>query len=178
MSDIGFVVPTAMTVAAVDAVDQAVDEASDNPDEDLGRLDGSATDDILAEGLTVDLGRFEVAEDEYGVCRDPPAADRNHRAGETFTYDIQVEAVDESGKRIVDDMVVTSAFGAGQSQDLDLFEFVEGYETWPGRAARLPTKSDHRSPPRGQQQARCPLPHDDERVARASGGHIHQGSVA
>jgi hypothetical protein len=125
LAGIGFGVSTAITVAAVDAMDQAVNEAADDLDEDLGRIDGSGTDDILATDLTVDLGKFEVTEDEYGLVETRLPVTVTNNADEKFTYDIQVEAVDKSGKRIADDLLITSALGAGQSQDLDLFSFVE-----------------------------------------------------
>jgi hypothetical protein len=125
LAGIGFGVSTAITVAAVDAMDQAVNEASDDLDEDLGRMDGSETDEILATDLAVDLELPEVEEDEYGFVETRLPVTVTNKAGEKFTYDIQVEAVDESGNRIADDMLITSALGSGQSQDLDLFSFVE-----------------------------------------------------
>lgn len=125
LAGIGFGVSTALTVAAVDAVDQSVNDAADDIDEDLGRMDGSGTDDILATDLEVDLGTFEVAEDESGFVETRLPVTVTNTADEKFTYDIQVEAVDESGKRIADDLLITSDLGAGQAQDMDLFEFVE-----------------------------------------------------
>ena len=124
LAGIGFGVSTAIAVAAVDAMDQAVNEAADDLDEDLGRMDGSGTDDILATDLAVDLGKFEATEDEYGFVETRLPVTVTNKANEKFTYDIQVEAVDGSGKRIADDMLITSALGAGQSQDLDMFAFV------------------------------------------------------
>ena len=121
LTGIGFGISTAITLAAVDAVD----EAAADLDEDFGRLDGSATDDILAKDLTVDLGKFEASEDEYGIVETRLPVTVTNKASEKATYDVQVEAVDKSGKRITDDMLVTSALGAGQAQDLNLFEFVE-----------------------------------------------------
>lgn len=125
LSGIGFAVSTAVTFAAVDAMDEAVGDASADLDEELGRLDGSATEDILANDLTVDLGTFQVVEDEFGYAETAlPVAVTNH-AAEALSYNVQIEAVDAKGKRIADDFLLVSDLAPGQSQDQEVFVFVE-----------------------------------------------------
>lgn len=125
LSGVGFAASTAFTIAAVDAVDEAVGDASADLDADLGRLDGSATEDILASDLTVDLGTFQAVEDEYGIVETALPVTVINNAAEAFSYDVQVEAVDADGKRIADDFLLVSDLAPGQSQDQEVFVFVE-----------------------------------------------------
>ncbi|MCP2264390.1 DUF4190 domain-containing protein [Promicromonospora thailandica] len=121
LSGIGFAVSTAVTLAAVDAVEEASAELGD----DLDRLDGSATEDVLATDLTVDLGTFEATEDEFGLVESALPVTVTNNAAEAFSYDVRIEAVDGDGKRIADDILFVSELAAGQSQDHELFVFVQ-----------------------------------------------------
>lgn len=125
LSGIGFAVSTAVTIAAVDAVDEAVGDASADLDADLGRMDGSATEDILASDLTVDLGAFQATEDEYGFVETALPVTVVNNAAEPFSYSVQIEAVDADGKRIADDILLVSDLAPGQSQDQEVFVLVE-----------------------------------------------------
>jgi hypothetical protein len=125
LSGIGFAVSTAFTLAAVDAVDEAVGDASAELDADLGRMDGSATEDILASDLTVELGTFQAVEDEYGFVETVLPVTVVNNADEAFSYDVQIEAVDAEGKRIADDILLVSDLAPNQSQDQEVFVFVE-----------------------------------------------------
>lgn len=121
LAGIGFAVSTAFTVAAVDAMDTAVDEL----DADLDRIDGSATDDLLATDVSVELGAFEAESDEFGLVESALPVTVTNTADEAFSYTIQIEAVDADGNRLADDYVYADELAPGQKKDEKVFLFVE-----------------------------------------------------
>lgn len=109
---------------AADELDEAVASASAEADDALSRVDGSATEQILAEDLTVELGAFEGSVDEYGLVTSALPVTLTNKADEAHSYNVQIEAVDASGARIGDDYAMTSELGSGQSESVDVFQLV------------------------------------------------------
>lgn len=109
---------------AADEIDEAIASASAEADDAMSRVDGSATEQILAEDLTVELGSFEGSVDEYGLVTSALPVTLTNKAADAHSYNVQIEAVDAGGARIGDDFAMTSQLGSGQSESVELFQLV------------------------------------------------------
>ncbi|MFI2103952.1 FxLYD domain-containing protein [Isoptericola sp. NPDC019693] len=99
--------------------------ALDSVSADLDKISGDATEQVLADDVTVEIGDFTADEDEYGLATTALPVTLTNTSDETQSYDVTVEAVDESGQRIAEDVAYVSDLRAGQSQQVDVFQFVE-----------------------------------------------------
>ncbi|MFD7310671.1 FxLYD domain-containing protein [Promicromonospora sp. NPDC059942] len=111
----------AFYVSTIDAVSEGVDEAGAELDSNLDKMDGSATEEILKNDLTVDIGSFEAKTDDVGLVETSLPVKITNKADEAYTYDVSVEAVDASGDRIEEDWASTNSLKPGQSQSFELF---------------------------------------------------------
>lgn len=93
-------------------------------DEDMGNLSGENTDEILGKSVDVTLGTFEVITGEYGITDTKLPVSVTNKTSETKSFSIQIEAVDESGKRLDTDTIYANNLTAGQSQDFESFIFI------------------------------------------------------
>ncbi|MFP3715128.1 FxLYD domain-containing protein [Puerhibacterium sp. TATVAM-FAB25] len=109
---------------AADEIDEAIASASAEADDALSRVDGSATEDILASDLSVEMGAFEGSVDEYGLVTSALPVTLTNNASEAHSYNVHIEAVDAAGARIGDDYAMTSDLGSGQSESVELFQIV------------------------------------------------------
>lgn len=108
-----------------DTIDSAVDEASTAFDESMAASTGEKTEELLGTDVEVDLGKFNVTKDEFGLTDTELTVTVANKLNESKSYTIHIEAVDESGKRIADDYVYANDLGAGQAQEFKVFQFVE-----------------------------------------------------
>ncbi|MFC4335753.1 FxLYD domain-containing protein [Salininema proteolyticum] len=106
------------------AFNDAVDEVNDEIDDTVNRMDGSATEDILENELTVEFGEFTVEEDEYGFQEPSVEVTFTNVSEETESYTVTVEAADADGNRIAEDYFYASDLQAGQSVTEKLFTLV------------------------------------------------------
>ena len=93
-------------------------------DEDMGNLSGENTDEILGKSVDVTLGTFEVITGDYGMIDTKLLISVTNKTSETKSFSIQIEAVDESGKRLDTDTIYANNLTAGQSQDFESFIFI------------------------------------------------------
>jgi hypothetical protein len=107
-----------------DAIDDAVDTADKEAKESFDSSTGKNTDDLLANDVSVEIGKFQVKEDEFMTETTLPVKITNKNS-EAKSYEIKIEAVDSTGKRIADDTVYVDNLGASQSQEFKAFQFVE-----------------------------------------------------
>lgn len=124
LSGIGVLASQAIYGAAIDEVSESLDEATQELDESIDRMDGNATEDILANDLSVEIEAFDGEADEYGLVTSKLPVTLTNTADDVHSYNVQIEAIDASGARIGDDYASTSELGSGQSESFDLFQFV------------------------------------------------------
>lgn len=109
-----------ITLAMQSAVSDAIDEASN----ELDKATGSSTEEVLKNDVSVNLGKFIVTEDEYGLTDTKLVVKVKNITDENKSYSIHVEAVDSNGKRIDDDYVYADNLAAGQTQDFEIFNLI------------------------------------------------------
>ncbi|MGW2095315.1 FxLYD domain-containing protein [Promicromonospora sukumoe] len=113
----GVIASQAFYVSTIDAVSESVDEAGD----DVDKMAGDATEEILKNDLTVKIGSFETKTDDLGLVESALPVKITNKADKRYSYVVSVEAVDKSGDRIEEDLATTSTLKPGQSQSFDLF---------------------------------------------------------
>lgn len=104
---------------------KAVSDSLDALSEELSTASGENTEQVLADSADVVLGDFEVTEGEYGMTDTKMTVTVTNKTSETKSFTIQVEAVDSNGNRINQDYVYANNLTAGQSQEFDIFQYVE-----------------------------------------------------
>lgn len=107
---------------------QALSDSLETLSNDLDKATGSSTEDVLKNDIDVTLGNFEVKKDEYGFAETSLKVNVKNKTSETKSFNIQVEAVDENGNRITNDYIYANSLTAGQSQEFELFTYVEESE--------------------------------------------------
>lgn len=103
-----------------DSLNKASEEINKTADD----ITGKNTEDILKNDVTVTPGEFTVSSDEYGVQSPKLPVSVTNKMSDKKSFSIQIEAVDTSGNRILDDTVYANDLGAGQSQDFEAFKLV------------------------------------------------------
>lgn len=101
-----------------------LDEAVDQSTQQLNKMTGDATDDILGVDVEVTIGDYSISKDQYGLVKSDLPVTVKNLLNEPASFWINVEAVDANGSRINDDTVIINDLGAGQSTKLDAFAFV------------------------------------------------------
>lgn len=101
-----------------------LNEAVDQSTQQLNKMTGDATDDILGVDVEVTIGDYSISKDQYGLVKSDLPVTVTNLLKEPTSFWINVEAVDANGSRINDDTVIVNDLGAGQSTKLDAFAFV------------------------------------------------------
>lgn len=110
-----------LTVLGTQAIfSAAVDDAS----QQLDKMTGDATDEVLGVDVDVSLGEFSIRKDSYGLVKSELPVTITNLLDEQATYWVKVEAVDASGSRIADDTVYVNDLGPGQSTTQKAFPYV------------------------------------------------------
>lgn len=102
-----------------------IDGASKEVNKSLDKASGNATAEILGKDVDVTLGTFTATTGDYGIVTTSLPVKITNKLSESKSYTVKVEAVDASGNRILDDTVYADKLGAGQSQDLEAFKYIE-----------------------------------------------------
>lgn len=101
-----------------------LNEAVDQSTQQLNKMTGDATDDILGVDVEVTIGDYSISKDQYGLVKSGLPVTVKNLLKEPASFWINIEAVDANGSRINDDTVIINDLGAGQSTKLDAFAFV------------------------------------------------------
>lgn len=101
-----------------------LNEAVDQSTQQLNKMTGDATDDILGVDVEVTIGDYSISKDQYGLVKSDLPVTVTNLLKEPASFWINVEAVDANGSRINDDTVIVNDLGAGQSTKLEAFAFV------------------------------------------------------
>lgn len=89
----------------------------------IDTMAGNKTDEVLANYADVSFGSFEVKKGSYSTDTKLTVKVTN-KASETKSFNIQVEAVNSDGSRIMNDYIYANSLNAGQSQNFDIFTLV------------------------------------------------------
>lgn len=90
---------------------------------DLDKLAGNSTEEVLKNDIDVNLGEFQVIKGEY-YDETKMVVKLTNKTSETKSFNIQIEAVDSNGARINNDYIYANNLGAGQSQNFEIFTYV------------------------------------------------------
>lgn len=99
--------------------------AIDETNNELDKITGDATEQLLENDVDIVLGDFSAKKEGYGLYETGLSVKVTNKASESATYSVEVEAVDAQGNRILDDTVYANDLESGQSQTLTAFEYVE-----------------------------------------------------
>ncbi len=89
----------------------------------IGTMTGDKTEEILANSVDVTLGNFEVDKGQY-TTNTKLTVKVTNKTSENKSFNIQVEAVNPDGSRIMNDYVYANNLNAGQTQNFDIFKLV------------------------------------------------------
>ena len=102
------------TVVLASAVDQVGN--------DLDRALGNSTEQVLAKDLGVKIGNYTTESAGSGIRDGSLAVTLTNKSGEAQSFDVKIEALTASGTRIATDFAMVSDLGAGQSDEVEMFE--------------------------------------------------------
>ena len=109
-----------ITINSQKALSDSLNEVSAN----LDKATGSSTEEVLANDVDAQLGNFEVTNGSYGTKDTKLTVKVTNKTSETKSFNLHIEAVDESGARINEDYVYANDLAAGRSQSFDIFTYV------------------------------------------------------
>lgn len=109
-----------ITINSQKALSDSLNEVSAN----LDKASGASTEEVLANDANVELGKFEVTKDSYGMTDTKLTVKVTNKTTEKKSFSFHIEAVDASGTRINEDYVYANDLASGQSQSFDIFTLV------------------------------------------------------
>lgn len=115
------IIAIVITLSVQKAASDTLDAVSDS----LNTATGANTEEVLSNYVNVELGNFEVTEGEYGMTETNMTVKVTNKSNDTKSFSIQVEAIDNNGNRINQDYIYANNLAAGQSQNFDIFQYVE-----------------------------------------------------
>ena len=110
---------------AFDDASEQLNDAVESANSQLDNMTGDNTEEILRNSVNVEFGEFSIYKDEYGFVKSSLAVTVTNLETENKTFSLHLEAVDGSGTRIMDDSIYANDLGAGQSQILEAFQYVQ-----------------------------------------------------
>lgn len=99
-------------------------KALDDVSKDLDTATGNNTEDVLKK-IDVNIGNFEGTTDEYGFVDSKLVVKVTNKDKEQQSYSITIEAVSSDGSRIDQDTIYVNDLGSNQSQDFEIFTYVD-----------------------------------------------------
>lgn len=121
-----------------------LNEAVDQSTQELNKMTGDATDEVLGTDVDVSLGDFSISKGSYGMIESSLPVKVTNLLDEKATYWIQVEAVDATGARIADETVFANDLGSHQSTTLEAFKYVasDDYDAMKGARFNIVSVSE------------------------------------
>lgn len=114
------VIAITITISSQKALSEGLNEVS----KELNKVTGSSTEEVLKNDIEVALGKFEVIKGEYGITNTKLVVKVKNKTSNTKSFNLQVEAVNSKGARIIDDCVIANNLAAGQSQEFEIFTYI------------------------------------------------------
>lgn len=109
-----------ITINSQKALSDSLNEVS----ADLNKATGASTEEVLANDANVELGKFEVTKDSYGITDTKLTVKVTNKTSEKKSFNFHIEAVDANGARINEDYVYANDLASGQSQNFEIFTLV------------------------------------------------------
>lgn len=110
-----------ITLAMQSTVSDAIDETS----KELDKITGNSTEEVLKTEANVTLGDLQISKDEYGLTDSKMVVTVKNITDKKKSYSLHIEAVDANGNRIDEDYVYANDLSAGQSQNFEIFTYIE-----------------------------------------------------
>ena len=110
-----------ITLAMQSAVSDAIDETS----KELDKITGNSTEEVLKTEVNVTLGDLQISKDEYGLTDSKMVVTVKNITDKKKSYSFHIEAVDANGNRIDEDYVYANDLSAGQTQNFEIFTYIE-----------------------------------------------------
>ena len=110
-----------ITLAMQSAVSDAIDETS----KELDKITGNSTEEVLKTEVNVTLGDLQISKDEYGLTDSKMVVTVKNITDKSKSYSFHIEAVDANGNRINEDYVYANDLSAGQTQNFEIFTYIE-----------------------------------------------------
>lgn len=110
-----------ITLAMQSAVSDSIDETS----KELDKITGNSTEEVLKNDANVTLGNLQITKGEYGLNDTKMVVTVKNITNKKMSYSFHIEAVDADGKRIDEDYVYANDLSAGQTQDFEIFTYIE-----------------------------------------------------
>lgn len=111
----------AITLAMQSAVSDSIDETS----KELDKITGNSTEEVLKTEVNVTLGDLQISNDEYGLTDSKMVVTVKNITDKKKSYSLHIEAVDANGNRIHEDYVYANDLSAGQTQNFEIFTYIE-----------------------------------------------------
>ena len=111
----------AITLAMQSAVSDSIDETS----KELDKITGNSTEEVLKTEVNVTLGDLQISKDEYGLTDSKMVVTVKNITDKKKSYSLHIEAVDPNGNRIHEDYVYANDLSAGQTQNFEIFTYIE-----------------------------------------------------
>lgn len=105
---------------ATDSLEQTSAELQSTAD----KATGDATEELLANDVSIEIGSFTATHDEYGVMSTEVPVTVTNKNSQNKSYSVQIEAVDSAGKRVAEETIFANELGTGQSQSFKAFQYV------------------------------------------------------
>lgn len=102
----------------------AIDKASNEFNQTMGDATGDNTEAILKDDADVKLGELSIKKGEFGTDSELKVNVTN-KTNEKKSFSFTIEAIDASGKRIMEDYVYANDLAAGQSAEYKVFQYIE-----------------------------------------------------
>lgn len=99
-------------------------DSLDDLSNDLDNMSGENTEEVL-NNLDVEIGDFEVETNEYGFSETRLVIKITNKTSESKSFNLEIEAVAADGSRIKTDYIYASNLAANQSQEFEIFTYVE-----------------------------------------------------
>lgn len=103
---------------------KALSDSLNKVSADLNKATGASTEEVLANDANVELGKFEVTKDSYGITDTKLTVKVTNKTSEKKSFNFHIEAVDANGARINEDYVYANDLASGQSQNFEIFTLV------------------------------------------------------
>lgn len=107
------------------SMQSAVSDAIDDTSKELDKITGNSTEEILKTEANVTLGELQISKDEYGITNSKMVVTVKNITDKKRSYSFHIEAIDESGNRINEDYVYANGLSAGQTQEFEIFTYIE-----------------------------------------------------
>lgn len=114
-----------LSIVITIGMQSTVSDAIDKTTNELDKITGDSTEEVLKNDVNVTLSDFTATEDEYGLTDTKLVVTVKNTTDEKKSFLIHIEAVNSDGKRINDDTVYANNLNANQTQEFEAFTLVQ-----------------------------------------------------